>query len=263
MLIREAIILAAGLGTRIGSPITGVPKPLVKVSEIPLILYAISSLLSAGVERFHVVVNTKGHMPISRVLNEFDINVDFVINREPERGNGYSLILGMKRVQDEFFLSMSDHIYDPRIPKVLLNAFNGSDFDILVGADSNPRYVDIDEATKIMTRGTRVVRIGKDLSRYAHVVDIGLFIMRRDLYRTYLDYASQNYVVELSSLIQYSVNQGRKVMIADVRGLPWIDIDTADDVYKARTTARSLIERAASIVREYIGIPQVYQPQEQ
>jgi len=257
MLIREAIILAAGLGTRMKSHITGIPKPLIRVSEVPLILYTIASLLNAGVEHFHIVVNPKSYEPISEALGEIDINADFVINNKPERGNGYSLLLGMKNVKDRFFLSMSDHIYDPKIPIALLSASVDYDFDILIGADSNPRYVNMDEATKIFTKEGHVKQIGKNLTQYTHI-DIGLFIMKRDLYDVYSSYATHNHEVELSSLIQYSVEQGKKVLIADIRGLPWIDIDTMEDLHKARTIAKTLIERATTIVRKYIGISQMH-----
>jgi len=257
MLIREAIILAAGLGTRMRSHITGVPKPLIRVSEIPLILYTIASLLNAGVEHFHIVVNPKSYEPISEALGEIDVNVDFIINNEPERGNGYSLLLGMKNVKDRFFLSMSDHIYDPKIPIALLSANVDYDFDILIGADSNPRYVNMDEATKIFTQEGHAKQIGKNLAQYTHI-DIGLFIMKRDMYDVYSNYATHNHEVELSSLIQYSIEQGKRVLIVDIHGLPWIDIDTIEDLHRARTIAKTLIERATTIVRKYIGVSQVH-----
>jgi len=48
-------------------------------------------------------------------------------------------------------------------------------------------------------------------------------IMKRDLYDVYSSYATHNHEVELSSLIQYSVEQGKKVLIADIRGLPGVN----------------------------------------
>lgn len=57
MTVRQAMVLAAGLGTRM-RPITNtIPKPLVKIGGKPMIDYALDSLVEAGVERAAVNVH--------------------------------------------------------------------------------------------------------------------------------------------------------------------------------------------------------------
>ncbi|RLF14708.1 MAG: hypothetical protein DRJ66_05550 [Thermoprotei archaeon] len=251
MLIREAIILAAGLGTRIRSHAGDTPKPLVKVLGIPLITYSLASLLNAGVKHFYIVVNPKSHAPIAQFIDAIGIDAQIIVNEKPERGNGYSLILGMEFVRDMFFLSMSDHIYDPRIPNILLRSAN--EFDVIIGVDSSPSYISVNEATKVLVNKGMALDIGKHIPKYTHI-DIGLFIMKKELYDLYRDYAKRNRIVELSSLIKHSINSGKQVAIADINGLPWIDIDTVDDLYRAENNAQDLLQRAIDVVYKYINL---------
>jgi MurNAc alpha-1-phosphate uridylyltransferase len=55
----KAIVLAAGLGTRMGTLTANLPKPLLEVGSEPLIAHQIAKLAHAGVEE--VVVNVSRH----------------------------------------------------------------------------------------------------------------------------------------------------------------------------------------------------------
>src|SRR5215204_6109616 len=56
MIVRNAFVLGAGLGTRLKSLTLHRPKPLIPVCNRPLITYAFDHLLGVGVQRF--IVNT-------------------------------------------------------------------------------------------------------------------------------------------------------------------------------------------------------------
>ncbi|MCD6368554.1 MAG: NTP transferase domain-containing protein [Thermoproteales archaeon] len=250
MAIREAVILAAGYGSRIRGAAGDTPKPLITVHGIPLIAYSLASLLNAGVKHFYIVVNPKSRTSITRFMDTVGIDAEVIVNEAPERGNGYSLILGMEHVKDVFFLSMSDHIYDPKIPGLL---YSTREFDVIIGVDSNPRYISVDEATKVLVDRGVALDIGKKIPRYTHI-DIGLFIMKRSLYEFYRDYAERNQVVELSSLIKHSISSGKRVAVADIGGLPWIDVDTVNDLRRAENEAHDLLGRAVETVRRHLTL---------
>ena len=57
-----AVVLAAGLGTRLNSVSGLLPKPLVPFEGVPLLEHVMSGALLAGIERFVIVVGHQGNM---------------------------------------------------------------------------------------------------------------------------------------------------------------------------------------------------------
>jgi N-acetyl-alpha-D-muramate 1-phosphate uridylyltransferase len=59
MIIKQAMVLAAGLGTRMRPITETMPKPLVRIGDKPMIDYVLDALVDAGVET--VAVNVHHH----------------------------------------------------------------------------------------------------------------------------------------------------------------------------------------------------------
>jgi D-glycero-alpha-D-manno-heptose 1-phosphate guanylyltransferase len=63
-MIKEAIILAGGLGTRLRSVVNDVPKCMAPVNGIPFINFIITYLKKEGVERFIFSLGYKSEIVI-------------------------------------------------------------------------------------------------------------------------------------------------------------------------------------------------------
>jgi len=119
----KAVILAAGVGSRL-RPITNEkPKALVKVCGKPILEYQLEAYLKAGLreEDITIVTGYKGDM-IKEFCNKKKLNVRIIENREYLMTNNmYSLFLYLKEVffkqglKDELILSNGDCIYEPSI----------------------------------------------------------------------------------------------------------------------------------------------------
>ncbi len=244
----EAIILAAGFGTRLKGHIS-LPKPVIRVFGLPLIAYSMASLRASGVEKFYVVVNEHNANHVEEVVSKADVDVELVVNTRPELGNGYSLLVGMEHVKGErFYVSMSDHIYTPDIPQSLGNP---CDADVAVCVDSNPRLVDEEEATRVLVDRGLVLDIGKGLENYTHV-DAGVMAMSVGMYDAYTRYVSEDCVNELSSLIRNAVLDGFRVVAVDVSGAPWVDMDRIDDIRRVELEASWFIRELHERLKPYI-----------
>ena len=227
-----AVILAGGLGKRLRVLTGNYPKYFFKIFDYPLIMYPINTLLLSGVKKFVVVVADKYLKYMKNIINQYlcgDAEIEYVSNPYPTGENGFSLLLAAENIKEPYFiLSVADHIYSPRIVKNLQSSFSQG-INILVGGDSNPKYISTVEATKILAgEDGRLLRIGKRLKKYTHV-DIGLFLMKTSSIKKFI-HLKENKQVELSKLIHKVAENDGDVHVFDINSGLWTDIDTVSDV---------------------------------
>lgn len=106
-MIKEAIILAGGLGTRLRSVVADVPKCMAPVNGIPFINFVISYLKNEGVERFILSLGYKSEIIIDYIEKEFkNTEIEYVIEDEP-LGTGGAIKLACTKVKgtDTFVLN--------------------------------------------------------------------------------------------------------------------------------------------------------------
>ncbi|ASJ00321.1 CDP-alcohol phosphatidyltransferase [Thermococcus gorgonarius] len=213
-----AVILAAGLGTRMG----GKPKGLVKVAGREILYRTMAILQRNGVERFVFVTNDR-YAPLYReFLEKHGFPAEVIINPEPEKGNGHSLHLAKGRVSGKFVLVMSDHVYSEAF---LEKAINGNGLI----ADRRPGWVDVGEATKVKVRNGRVERIGKGIKEW-DAVDTGFFVLDEDIFEVTEELERErNGDYSLSEVVERA-----KLPVTFVDGLGWTDVDTPEDIKRAR-----------------------------
>ncbi len=206
----KAVILAAGLGTRMG----GVVKPLIKVGGIEIILRTMK-LLSPYVDEFVIVASVYAEK-IDEFLKDKGFRYRIIRNEHPERGNGYSLLLAKDHVDGRFVLVMGDHVYSREFVEEAVKGFG------LIG-DRTPCCIDIGEATKVKVAGGRVVEIGKELRDF-DCVDTGFFVLDDSIFD--VDVAGD--VISLSDIVRAA-----RLPVSFVDGKFWMDIDTGEDVKRA------------------------------
>ncbi len=115
--MRTALLLAAGMGSRL-SPLTdSTPKCLVEVNQIPILERLMRSLHSHGFKRLFVVT---GHL--SEVIKDYlgshyaDIEITYIHSPVYNTTNNiYSLWLAGKVIDEPFLLIESDLVFQPAL----------------------------------------------------------------------------------------------------------------------------------------------------
>ena len=237
----KALILAAGLGSRLRQ--LGNSKPLTLLEGVPLIERIVRSAVEAGVTEFVVVVGYMGDAVaayLEKLSAQLNVPIQCVVNDAWNRGNGRSVLAAKHLLNEPFHLMMADHIFEPTILRQL-RAKPLSDAGVRLAVDTNLAnpLVDLDDVTRTLHKGGRIVEIGKGLEPYT-AFDTGFFYCTPALFaaieRSIRDHDDDS----LSGGIRVLARQGA-VEAMEIGALEWIDIDDP----KAFGQSKSLVKRAA------------------
>ncbi len=106
-MIKEAIILAGGLGTRLQSVVSDVPKPMAPVNGKPFLAYLIQYLQKFGIQKIVFSVGYKSEAIVEYFGNSFS-NLEMVYAKEEEPlGTGGGLKMAMEKCSTESVLVLN------------------------------------------------------------------------------------------------------------------------------------------------------------
>ena len=232
----QAVILAAGMGSRLSSLTGGSSKALVKVGDRPLILHQLEALADHGVGPVLVIVGHEAD-EVQRTIGE---RAETLLNdRFAETNSLYSLWLAREWIKGPFLLLNCDLFFDPAIlDRVLEEPGTVLAYD---STSSRGR-----EQTKVAVRQRRVVDLGKDLPpASARGESLGMLKFDEDGSRAMLSTADQlirqgleqSWVIEATRAICGQV----PVYGVNVAGAAWTEIDFPHDLDVARREVWPLI----------------------
>jgi 1L-myo-inositol 1-phosphate cytidylyltransferase len=239
--VSDAVILMAGLGSRLRSTGNDVPKPLIQIAGRSVFSYTVDALKIAGIETLHIVTgfNSDAVLAGLKPLIPSEMQLHAIHNPNWEKQNGISVLAAMPHVRSPFFLTMGDHLFDPTIVDLLIRT---ADFSVLnVAVDRKVSAIfDLADAMKIKTHGDRVVAIGKDLKDF-DAIDTGLFVTSPEIF-DYLDRVKRDGDCSLADGVR-AMATDEKVRAIDIGDAWWQDIDTPEMLAAAEKVLGNLRNR--------------------
>ncbi len=229
-----AVILAAGIGSRL-SPLTdNCPKSLLTVGGSVILERMIRNCLSCGISQFVLVLGHRAD-EIRRFVDKTfrGIRATYVINdRYRETNTGYSLMLASAAIGTAEFIKFdADVVFDVKILRKLLD----SDSPNVLCVDQNIALQD-EEVKVIADDQMQVLEVGKSVDPKLAVGE-SIGIEKISAQTGVLLFAELAEMMETRGHLQeyyeaaYArlVGKGTDFRALDITGLNWTEIDTADD----------------------------------
>lgn len=238
----NVVLLAAGLGSRLGTLTRDLPKALIAVGGKPLLFHALS--FAAGMHPARVIV--VGGFCFSQVKEALDklraedsalasLPLHLVDNAQFRDGNLVSLLTARSLIDDGFLVMNVDHIYRPSIAEIVV-----PDVDRITAFIDTDRTLGNDDMKVERNAQGRIVAIAKTLTTF-DCGYVGMSRVPRALVGRYFAEADRA-LIEDGRAIHVERILGRLATTEsapgcrDISGHGWLEVDTPDERAAAEAT---------------------------
>lgn len=250
--MKKAIILAAGIGKRLGDLTKRTPKCLLPTDdENTLLDLSVKSLIENSISEIIIVTGFGAEILKNHIETKWKnkITFKFVFNEKfNEYNNIYSAYLAKDFLDDETILLNSDIIYDPAILKKLVGTYHGKSLLVI---DDTKRLTDESMKVKVNSNG-EIKEINKALEIKTSFGEyIGITYLKGLERLKFLDSLERN--VKNKNLDLYyedalgSILDKISVYPFSTQGKLWTEIDDVKDYEIAKTIAKKIKQRVSAL----------------
>ncbi|MCQ2242943.1 MAG: aminotransferase class I/II-fold pyridoxal phosphate-dependent enzyme [Bacteroidaceae bacterium] len=259
----QAIILAAGMGRRLGEYTKDNTKCMLPVNGVRLIDRMLSQLAKLNLNRVIIVVGYQGQNVIDHVGNRYDdvLKIEWINNPIYDKTNNiYSLGLAKeKMIEDDTLLLESDLIVDDRVldlavsdpnPNIALVAKYETWMDgtmMCIDQDCNivnfvPKEAFRYEDTKHYYKTVNIYKLSKEFCEHSYVPFLDAYLKALGTNEYY------EQVLRVITLINKS-----ELKAKPIGDLPWYEIDDVQDKDIAETIFADEKDRLGKMMKRYGG----------
>jgi len=229
----KCLILAAGEGNRLAG--RGPSKPLLKVLGLTLIERIILTCMRADINDFVVVTGKNHHAleaELSAIAKRRGCSIQPVYNQNWKLDNGVSVLAARHLLKDRFLMLMADHFVDEETIESLIQ-HDYQDEGIVLAVDHRllNRWVDTDEATKVLTKHDRIKNIGLKIDDF-NAYDTGAFLCSPIVFEALEDVLSKKGNVSVTDGVLALAEKERAATL-DIKRRSWLNINTPVTLDKA------------------------------
>jgi choline kinase len=223
----QVVLLAAGLGSRLGALTERLPKALIEVGGAPLLVRAVRFAQATGAAGI-VVVGGFGFDLVAAEVSRRELPVTLIENSAYSDGNLVSLMSARPLIHDEFLLMNVDHVYRASI--AALAAAEVSDVTAFVDTD---RTLGADDMKVERDPRGRVKRIAKTLTTfdagYVGMTKVPADVAGRYWSEAEAALAEEGRAIHVERVLARLADSGRPPLCRDISGHGWLEVDMPEE----------------------------------
>lgn len=238
----NVVLLAAGLGSRLGTLTRDLPKALIPVAGKPLLLHALgfAALLEPAC---FIVVGGFGFPLVEETLRGARASfprtpVHLVENPAFRDGNLVSLMSARPLLDDGFLIMNVDHIYRSSIAKLV-----GLPVDRITAFIDTDRKLGADDMKVERAGDGRIAAIAKTLDRfdcgYVGMTAVPATLRERYFAEAERALAEEGRAIHVERVLARLAGTELAPSCRDISGHGWLEVDTADERAAAEATLTS------------------------
>jgi len=229
----DVVLMAAGLGSRLGDLTRSLPKALISVANKPLLAYGLAfarllnprNIFVVGGFEFDQVKTTLDNLKAGAAS---DLPIQLVQNNEFRRGNILSFQAARPHLQGEFLLLNVDHIYRPAIAQIV--AQPASDVTGFIDTDRNLAN---DDMKVLRNPSGQIQEIAKTLTKwdcgYVGMTRVPASARNRYLSEVDAAMAQDGLDIHVERVLARLARTSSAPLCRDISGHGWLEVDTPDE----------------------------------
>lgn len=229
----QVVLLAAGMGTRLGDLGGGLPKALFDAAGSKLIDWALDFAERLGARERIVVGGSRYDLLAAHLAAAPRAGLHLVENTNYRAGNLFTLETALPRVDGAFHLMNIDHVYPAAVAERLraqpgdeITAF--VDFDRPLGDDDMKVELDADRCVHNISK-----KLGSWDCGYVGMTYVPAARLARYRAAVAEVRAQVGDAANVEQVLQHLADAGEPVTVGDISGIGWYELDTPEDVAKA------------------------------
>ncbi len=223
----KVVIMAGGLGTRLGDLTRDLPKPMLPIGDKPLLEHIVAKFESHGFRNFIFTLNYKAD--IIRAYfgdgKKWGVNIDYIQEDTLLGTAGALSLLRPEEITDNIFVANGDLLFDLDLAD-FLDFHKRKSAAITIGA----KQLEASIPYAVLTiSGESHLSSFVEKPNFSHWVNLGIYALSKSALR----YIPKNTHFNMTDLLSAALREQEAIRVYKTSG-SWIDIGQVTDYERAR-----------------------------
>lgn len=229
----KAVILAAGIGTRLKHLTKDMPKVMIEFVDKPLLEYIVSILKENGIEEIVVIVGYKKEAIMNYFGDgsRFGVKIEYVEQKNYKGGTADAINCARSKItENKFLVVYGDNFFESEVIGELIKKSKNYDGVICCKMVDNPSIFGV-----LKVKNDKLIEIiEKPKSPPSNLVFAGIFVLPKEIFKAIDETKkSPRGELEITDSINKLISKGSTFGYFQIKGF-WKDIGDENDLEKVK-----------------------------